>query len=282
MSAIVLTASAPAEAQEQDANEFSFGLIDQVSPSARAAVFGVNAGINAIICSTAAAIEKRDFLEDGAKCLLGGSIQSLGMEIGMYNRPIVPGLAMRIVETGTSIIDNTLAGRDIFDRLQYEIGPVLFEIDSTTAEVSAYWRALPIAGIIGNLVLGNQLNIEDTLSYQTFTFNTIKNANINGYTLGNIMSYDPNVSTYVRAHEFNHVLQYVRLRPAEQLFPEFLRFNAHWRIGEDLLTGMIYAPLLLCSAAGKDNCGRRWWNLTEVESYIMETGDGSYVKDASF
>ncbi len=271
----ITTAATPVLAQEEP-----YGYISHVDPAAHAAVFGVNVGINGLICGTVAAIERRDVLKDTAKCVFGAGVQYVGMELGMQNVPVLPGMSLRIVETGTSIIDNTLTGRNAFDKLYYEIGPMLFEIDTRKEHdhFNWYWRALPIAGLITNIAQENSFNIADTLSYQTFSFNTSIVNGADGYTLGNIMAYSDRWS-FVRAHEFNHVLQYVRFRPFEHVFPNFLQDKAHWRIGEDILTGTMYIPLLVCAAAGEQGCGRRWWMLTEAESYIMQTADETSIHD---
>jgi len=261
------------------AQELPIGYISKVEPAARLAVLGFNLLGNTFLCAAVAAAEERPILTDGANCLAGATIQFAGMEIGMLNVPVLPGIGLRVVETGTSIIDNTLAGRKSFEKLHYEFGPLLFEID-TNGSFNWYGRILPLAGLIGNITAGNAFNVEDTFSYQTFSFNTSMQ-DIDGYAFGNIMTYNLK-GTYIRAHEFNHVLQYVRFRPAEQLVPSFLRDKAHLRIGEDLAIGVMNLPLLICSATGEKDCGRRWWNITEVESYVLETGNPEYQLDQSY
>lgn len=273
--------STPASAQKNDPSPTYIGKID---PAARLAVLGTNVGLNGIICGITAAVEKRNILKDTKQCMAAGTLQYMGMEMGMHDTPVLPGIGLRVVETGTSIIDNTLAGREPFERLHYELGPALFQIDLKNKGLNTYWRISPAAGIIYNTVQGNELNWFETFSYQTFIFN--KDTDVNalnpnvGLTIGNIIFYDPKYPD-IKAHEFNHALQYVRFRPAQLLVPEplsFLEDTLHYRAGEDVANVFFYGIGQIGCAAidGVPNCERRWWNLLEVESYTMQTAHEKY------
>ncbi len=259
-------------------------FINKIDPAARVGVLGVNVGINGLICGITAAVEERDVLKDVGQCMAAGTIQYMGMEMGAHDVPVLPGIGLRVVETGTSVIDNTLAGREPFERLHYEFGPALFQIDLKNKEFGTYWRIGPVVGIIYNIVQENELDWFETLSYQTFVFNRDTNANVLnptvGITVGNIMYYDPKYPD-IKAHEFNHVLEYVRFRPAQLLVPKplsFLEDTIHYRVGEDATSLFFYGiGKIGCIARSEDPyCERHWWNLLEAESYIMQTAHEKY------
>ncbi len=279
--AATASVSIPALAQRNDQPPSFIGKID---PAARVGVLGANVGLNGIICGITAAAAGRNFLKDTGQCMAAGTLQYMGMEMGMHDTPVLPGIGLRVVETGTSIIDNTLAGREPFERLQYELGPALFQIDLKNKGLDAYWRISPAAGIIYNTVEGNEFNWFETFSYQTFIFNKDTNANaLNpdvGLTIGNIIFYDPKYPD-IKAHEFNHALQYVRFRPAQLLVPKplsFLEDTLHYRAGEDVANVFFYGVSRIGCAAINDApyCERHWWNLLEAESYTMQTGYENY------
>src|SRR3989344_5481114 len=143
----LLAASAvftPNSAQAQVVNEPT--LITSIDPSARAAVFGVNVGINGLVCGITAAVEKRNVLQDVSKCMAGGVIQYVGMEMGMHDVPVLPGVGLRVVETGTSLVENTLAGREPFEHLHYGLAPLfpgLLQIDTKKKDIAYYWNVAP-------------------------------------------------------------------------------------------------------------------------------------------
>ncbi len=258
--------------------------IGDVDPAARLGVLGVNVGLNGLICGIVAAVEeRREIFKDIGQCMGGGMMQYAGMEIGMNNIPVLPGIGLRAVETGTSIIDNTLAGREMFEHLYYEFGPALFRIDTKNKGFDFYWRVAPVIGLLYNYTENNELNWLDSFSYQTFVFNS--HAPVTpaepqtGLAIGNIMMYNTEYPG-TKAHEFNHVLQYARFRPAQLLVPEklsILEDTFHYRLGEDAVSLMFWGVEEIgCITAGNQYCSRRWWNLLEAESYTMETGYGQY------
>lgn len=276
-----MLAVTPQEAYAQETTDVAWPQpsIDEIDPTYRLAVLGTNVALMGTICGITAAIEGRDVIRDAAHCALGATIQYTGMELGMHNVPILPGIGLRIVETGTSIIDNTLAGRDILDRLQYELGPLLFEIDTQGSDsgVSLYWRIGSTAGLAISIARQNRLSIGDTLSYQTFIFegeSVVDSASIsNGQTIGNIILISEG-EEWVIVHEFDHVLQYVRARPFQQALgsgQEFIENDLHLRIGEDVLLSVLALPELFCSMVSEGYCSRQWFNLHEAEAYIMQT-----------
>lgn len=285
--ASILLFSSLAEAQESepDASE-----IYDVNPAARLGVLGVNALGNGLLCGVVGVANQRNFFQDAGKCMAAGTLQYLGMEMGMHNVPVLPGVGLRVVETGTSIIENTLAGREPFERLQYEIGPSLFQIDLKEKNVNFYWRIAPIIGSIHNVALGNEVNWFDTFSYQTLVFNADVNLSaenrLMGLTTGNVMFYDPKYPD-IAAHEFNHVLQYVRFRPAQLVVPEqlsFLEDTLHYRLGEDAALLFFYG-INMSGCAARDNdplCDKHWWNLLEAESYIMQTAHEEYEPESVY
>ena len=104
-----------------------------------------------------------------------------------------------------------------------------------------------------------------------------------GCEYANVMTYDPK-SEHTLAHEFNHTLQYVRFRPAQEYMPAeigFLKDKAHLRIGEDTASLLFNIPIAVCTLTEETSCGRRWWNPTEVESYAMETANTIGLKSKS-
>ncbi len=277
--ASALTLSSTADAQQ----ELPVGYIKEIDPLARIAVLGTTVVSNGILCSITAAAKKRNILPEAGQCMGAGLIQYMGMELGMYDVPVLPGMALRIVETGTSIVENTIGGRDPLELLHYSMyGPGLFEINTVTGKVDIFWRIEPLVGINYNVFKRNELDILNTLSYQTITFKAEAEqdkegspARILGYTVGNVMTYDPK-SEHTLAHEFNHTLQYVRFRPAQEYMPAeigFFKDKAHLRIGEDTASLLFNIPIAVCTLADDTSCGRRWWNPTEVESYVMETAN---------
>ncbi len=275
---LALWSAAPAEpATAQDMTARPGEVIWDVDPTARLAVLGTNVILNGAICGIVGAAENRDGWRDMAQCMLGAAVQYAGMDIGMYDVPALPGLALRIVETGTSIIDNTLTGREMFERLHYEFGPALIEIDTRRGDINGYLRAYPIAGIIYNIGEGHEFNALETLSTQilTFTNNDPETPGIpHGMTTGNIVWFDRDVGAGLHAHERTHVFQYVRFRPLQNAIPDGLSFfeeTLHLRLGEDLLFLLINLPQTICQATDSEYCGRQPYNLGELEAYTMQT-----------
>ncbi|MBI4147349.1 hypothetical protein HY494_01710 [Candidatus Woesearchaeota archaeon] len=277
--ASAVTLSSTAAAQQ----ELPAGYIGEIDPLARIAVLGTTVVSNGILCSITAAAKKRKVLQEASQCMGAGLIQYMGMEVGMYDVPVLPGMALRIVETGTSIVENTVGGREPLELLHYSMyGPGLFEVNTNTGKVDFFWRIEPLAGINYNLFKQNELDMLNTLSYQTITFKAAAEADKNsdsarilGYTVGNVMTHDPS-SGGTLAHEFSHVLQYVRFRPAQEYIPAeigFFKDKAHLRIGEDTASLLFNIPIAVCTLTEETSCGRRWWNPTELESYTMETAN---------
>lgn len=288
--ASAITFSSPAHAQEIP--EQPIGLINNINPSSRAAVLGTTIAVNGMLCGIMAAVKDRNIIKDAGQCMAAGALQFMGMEIGMYAVPVLPGFALRIVETGTSIVENTVGGRKPFDILHYSLlGPGLLQIDtrqkSLDKSLGIFWRISPIIGINYNVAKGNKFDLLNTLSYQTITFKADaqpysdgSSGLILGYAIGNVMTHDPRFK-YTLAHEFSHTLQYVRFRPFQELIPKeisFLKDKAHLRIGEDITSLALNLPHMVCSLTGEELCARRWWIPTEVESYIMETGNQNHIK----
>lgn len=278
----VAIASISSVSKAQTPDEPSF--IGDINPAARLGVLGVNVGINGLICGIVAAVEeRRDILKNTSQCMAGGVLQYAGMEIGMHDIPVLPGIGLRTVETGTSIIDNTLAGREPFEHLHYEFGPVLFKIDTKNKEFDFHWRFAPVIGLFYNFTDNNELNWIDSFSYQTFVFNSHTPATpaepLKGLAIGNIMMYKTEYPES-KSHEFNHVLQYARFRPAQLLVPKSLSFledKLHYRLGEDAVSLMFQGVKeIACVATDYNYCSRRWWNLIEAESYTMQTAYGQY------
>lgn len=256
------------------AQDKPFAYISQPDPEARLAVLGVNAGVNGLICGITAAMENRNILHDSAVCVLGGIIQFTGMELGMTNIPVLPGAALRITEIGTSVIDNTLNGNEPLDYLSHSFGPVTIRIETKGGELDFYWNILPILGLSFNLMQLNEPDFLNSLNYQAFVFRTKYGPPNSGFTFGNVFTYQTESSSFTLAHEFNHVLQYIRLRPAQKFIGfEELEEEHNLRIGEDLAVLFLNTPLAICAVAGGEACGRRYWNILEIESYAMETAN---------
>ena len=288
----------PSSAQAQEYDPYKIGYVD---PTARLGVLAVNVGVNGLLCGVVGAINERNFFKDARKCMIGGTFQYVGMEMGMHDVPALPGVGLRFVETGTSIIENTLAGREPFERLHYELGPLLYQInfkENGVDGVETYWRITPVIGLVANFVQGHRLNWPETFSYQTFMFNFDSVAELDnpvtsftsangienpkrGYTLGNVMVYDQKYPA-IAAHEFDHVLQYVRFRPAQLLVPESLHFledTLHYRAGEDAASLFFHGTNNLECVITKDPyCQMHWWNVAEAEAYVMMTGHEKYKK----
>lgn len=275
-------ASLPSASKAQMPDDPSY--IGDIDPAARLGVLGVNVGLNGLICGIVAAVEeRREIMRNVGQCMAGGMLQYAGMELGMNDIPVLPGIGLRVVETGASIIDNTLADRELVEHLHYEFGPALFKIDTKNKEFDFYWRVAPTIGLFYNYAENNELNWADSFSYQTFVFNsrtpvTPAEPQV-GLTIGNIMMYKTEYPDS-KAHEFNHVLQYVRFRPAQLLVPEqlsWLENKLHYRLGEDAVSFMFWGiEETSCFAADNKYCSRRWWNLLEAESYTMQTAYGQY------
>ena len=282
---IVLTTSLTANAQSHNDDVDEDTLIVAPDPAGRAAVLGINMGINGLVCGIAAAVEERNILQDAGKCMAGGAIQYAGMEMAMHDAPVLPGVGLRVVETGTSIVENTLAGREPFEYLHYSLAPVfpgLLQIDTKNQELDFYWNIMPWVGLTYNAAAGNDFDILQSLSYQIYVFDSKKDDfGRVGATFGNIMNYDHDKPHNIAAHEFAHVLQYTRMRPAQQLIPQqvdFVEKILHLRLGEDLAAYSFWAAKDIgCIARDWEPlCERRWWNLLEAEAYTMETGNEQY------
>ena len=286
-SILALAATTISTAYTQDSfADNSKGFIGEIDPELRAVVLGSTVSLNGLICGINAAVKKRDVLKDTAQCLGAGVLQYIGMETAMYDVPVLPGISLRLVETGSSIMENTIAGREPFELLNYSlIGPGMIQIDTKDPGVDFFWRIAPTFGIIFNLAKGHEIDWLNTFSYQTPVFmaeadrfNEFTTGITNGYAIGNVLTYDPRFK-HALPHEFNHVLQYARYQPAQAFMPEqidFLEQKMHLRIGEDLALISLNAPHLICSATGEPACARRFWNPTEVEAYTMETGRDTY------
>ena len=263
----------------------------QSDPAARLWVLGINVVGNSLICGVVAAAEGRDMLNDVGQCFGGATLQYIGMEMGAHDVPVLPGFGLRTVETGTSIIENTLIGRKPFEQLQYELGPMLYQINLKEKEVGVYWRAAPIAGFIYFAAQGYELSWPETFSRQTFVFHApsiLKGEDQErgiivyntGRAIGNVMSYDSRYPEF-GAHEFMHVLQYARFRPAQLLVPKSLDFfenTLRYRMAEDAVSGIFWGVGEIGCASLHFNvtCDKHWWNLRESEAYIMPTAHKKY------
>lgn len=276
--ALTLSTPDPAEAQQRI---FPGGVVSDIDPNSRFAVMAVNIFGQGLICGVASAAgghDVRRVFHDAAQCMLGGTIQYIGMELGIQDVPILPGFAMRVIETGTSIIDNTLAGREMLERLHYELGPLMIEIDTRRGEIDAFWRIYPVAGIIYNVAGGHDLDPIESLSTQIITFRAnagpIPGLNYNGETTGNIVRLNYGAGPRLQGHERMHVYQYIRFRPFQNIFPDALDFfeeTLHLRLGEDLLFGLITLPQTICRATDTSYCGRQVYDLGEIEAYTMDS-----------
>ncbi|MEW5897458.1 MAG: hypothetical protein AB1668_07220 [Nanoarchaeota archaeon] len=271
-----LLPASQAEAQEQE-RPFAY-IPDEVNPALRGAVFGVNVVVNSTICGINAWVEKRNVLEDILQCSAGAALQYGGMEISasVYNIPSLPGVGYRVTETGTALIENTLAGRKPFEYLYYSIGPALLQMDTKEGRLDFYWRILPLAGLIANIARENKFSLGDTLSFQVPVFRLPYGAadfSKAGDAIGDVVSYDPKYPSVV-IHEYNHVHQYVRFRPFQLAVPDLLSFfgdKVHLRLGEDVSYALTAVPAMICKAADESCFGRRWYDPAEAESYIMQT-----------
>lgn len=235
----------------------------------RAIVAGINVLGNGFLCGTVAAYEGRNVLKDAAKCMLGGTIQYAGMEVGMRNEPFVPGIGLRIVETGTSMIENTLKGDSLFEQLSYEAGPMLFHFKPAKKEFDWEWRVLPIGAATLNIASGYDISFSDTLNYQTPFFKTERILDgSHGYAIANVAVYkDGEFSD--RAHEFDHVLQYTRMRPLNLALPEKpLLKKLHMRLGEDIGMTVLNIPQTLCGL--EKECSLYWLSPHEMEAHTMQ------------
>ena len=237
-------------------------------------VLGANLALQTSICGIVAAINDRNILKDIGQCFGGATIQYIGMEMGVHEVPVLPGFGLRTVETGTSIIYNTLQGKEPFETLQYEFAPVLLEIDTKKFDMRLFWRPYPIYGAISFMVKGYKFNLGDTMNYQTPVFEmTRDNLNVVGQTEANLIAYDRNYPS-AKAHEFTHVMQYVRYRPFQLLVPDslgFLEDEAYLRIGEDIAKSITSFPNTICHLGG-ESCSRRWWAIHELEAHAMASG----------
>ncbi len=270
--------------------EKPFDYIEYPAPEARLGVLAFNVGVNTAVCGITAAVEKRDVLEDMGKCFAGSTLQYAGMEMMVHDVPVLPGMGRNLVQLGTSIVDNTVAGEENpLKYISYDLGPGMFQIDTETGETNFYWRILPLYGIFANVEQGNTFDWMDSLSYQTLVFHTKADAILDkgqgGLTIGNVINYDPNYRSFL-AHEYIHDSQYIRLRPTQQLVPEFLsplEEELHLRIGEDLSYALLTLPQVLCRAADGENstCGRTWSTgfPLEFETYYMQTGNENLLDD---
>ena len=276
-SAIMLSAST----SRAEDNGWAY-IGDNVSPAARLGVLTANVVGNGLICGIVGATEDRNFFQDAGKCMAGGTLQYLGMEMGVHDVPVLPGFGLRTTEIGTSIIDNTLNDRKPFEELYFGFGPALFTINTEKGYANFFWRIMPIIGLTSDIAGGYKFDVQESFSRQTLVFDGGEDVSekgttaTSGYTIGNVMIFDPNYPA-IGAHEFTHTLQYVMARPTQNLVPEWLGFletNLHLRIGEDLLTSSLALPGTICEAATKDPlCSRRWWNVVEIPPYIMQTGN---------
>lgn len=271
-----------------DVVETKASIIYRPDHAARMGVLGVNVVGNSLLCGIIAAANGRDVLKEAGQCFGGATLQYLGMEMGAHDVPVLPGFGLRTVETGTSIIENTLAGREPFEQLQYELGPMLYQFNLKNGDVDMYWRATPIAGFIYFTTQGYDFNWADSFSHQTFTFHSTdiqdndgkdEDTSVGGMTIGNVMVYKSQKPA-MGAHEFTHVLQYTRFRPAQLLIQEmdlmplnFIENTLRYRMAEDLVSGIFWGAGAIGCASIEDNyeCTKRWWNLLEAEAYIMQT-----------
>ncbi len=254
-------------------------------PETRAIVYSVNTLGNGLLCGLAAVVKKRrTVIKDFFKCALAGSVQYAGMELGMRDVPALPGFSLRLVETGTSMINNTLAGRSLLERLDYEVNALLVSYDTRQHKVDVYWRVLPLIGVARNLAEGNNFSLEESLSYQTAVFyRRPQEGTAAGGYIGNVLVYERNVfgemspsSPSYRAHEFAHVLQYNRVRPFQLALPRslgFLEQKLHLRTGEDIGAMLLATPVYLCRLAGAEDCDLQPYNLQEMEAYTMQTAN---------
>jgi hypothetical protein len=271
-SASILFMSGAANAE----HEYSGYIEDGVDPAARFGVLGVNLAINTVVCGISAAVNDRNVLNDIGVCAAGTAIQYAGMELGVKSAPVLPGIGLRLTETGTSVIYNTLQGNGPFHKLHYGFGPALFEINTGDGKVNLFWRILPAVGFTQMLVEGHVFNFYDSLNYQAFVFRGKKEKLPTGefrqgLANGNSFFYNADFPQF-GAHEFMHVLQYVRMRPFQLLVPEelgFLEDTLHLRVGEDVAFVLATSMQAICTLGGTE-CVRYWWNPIEAEAYTMQ------------
>lgn len=277
-SALISAAPASAEAQQQHTYETPIGYIKSVKEEAHLSVLGANLVINSAVCGIKAGIEGRNILKDIGRCFAGATIQYAGMELGaqLNEVPGMPAVAYRTTEIGTSMVQNTLKGIGPVEELNFSFGPSYFQINTVNGKVDYFWNVAPIGGILANMALGNQFDFEKTFFYQTPVFSTEGRDKFDyGYALGNVLTYNRNKGNRADeflSHEFVHLTQYVRLRPVEQFVEtDFLKNKLHLRLGEDLATGILQTPQIICSVLPGYNhsCGRRWWLPLEVEAYSL-------------
>lgn len=232
---------------------------EDMGPEYIVANFGINAGINVATCGISALINDREPLADMAKCLGASTIQYAGIGIMAADAPFISGFAGRAtLQLGTSIIDNTVSGKDAMDTYYYDVGPLLFSIDSEGVDVE--WRIFPIVGMVSMLARGGQLNILETLNYQTPIFNLDLDNGVGGITNANVIGIDPDALHFNRAiltHELIHMSQYIRLQPLDNLAPEFLG-AAKLRIGEDIGMLSLSAPETICRLIDENSTDCKW------------------------
>ncbi|MEK6970041.1 MAG: hypothetical protein AABW48_06465 [Nanoarchaeota archaeon] len=277
-SALITAAPASAEAQQQHTYNMPVGYINNVKSEAHLSVLGVNLAINSVVCGIKAGFEGRNIFKDIGQCFAGATIQYTGMELGaqLNEAPGIPAAAYRATEIGTSMIQNTLKGIGPLEEVNVGFGPAYFQINTKTGKVDYSWNILPVGGLIANMALGNQLDFEKTFLYQTPVFSTAGRNKVDyGYAFGNILTYNRSKSNRADeflSHEFIHLTQYVRLRPVEQFTEtDFLKNKLHLRIGEDLVTGILQTPQIICAMLPNydHSCRRRWWLPLEVEAYAL-------------
>lgn len=270
---IATTLSATAEAQVDLAKSYDDDAVAWFS-----AVTAFNMGVNVIACAATAAAEGRDVLKDAAQCVGGSSLQSAAALLASTGVPFAGQfVSMTMDQVGTSIIDNTVAGKEPLSSFYYDVGPFVLEVSEDGVVPS--WRLFSVAGIIAAVAQGGELDAAATLTWQTFVFKR-EMEGYRGYAMANVVSYDPSKMSDDHPlegtiiHEMIHVQQYRRLQPLEHLMPfAELRSKIGLRVGEDVGKILLSGPESLCHTFMDDaaKCTRNLAGFpAEPESYAVQ------------
>ena len=252
--------------------------IDENKTEARIAVLGADVVFVCLMSGIGSRINDNGFWNGCAKGSLAGMVTFAGEYIASYNNYPMFGAAGKLVhDAGISAQDNVMRGEPALSQYQTDIGPVTMTFRGSIVPTDYYITALPIGAIAGNLIKGQELDLKNSLYNLTPVFkmrNMMMNGTVDGYTIGNVISYYPDrfSGSSVLSHEFNHALFWSKMKFCGDLLhpvPYMKDIEKLWNVGQDLCYGMINLPMAIDNKAYP-------FQPHELEAFSMERSSKDY------
>ncbi len=110
---------------------------------------------------------------------------------------------------GTSITNNLVNGRDMFEKYTLRLGPLTFDMyDGNTQDIELRYNTGVIRGILWHIEEGNSFDLDETLKQGlTPIFRSKRNDDYLGVSANGAVALTPESDKEVLAHELVHVFQ---------------------------------------------------------------------------